>query len=86
MQNELTTLLNNLSGETKIGLHSFSTPGGKNNKIWGPSTNKLVTIGEPGMRDLAIAFASHLMMKLIQAIGEVQSHGMRFRLPSMMTK
>ena len=60
MQNELTTLLTNLSGETKIGLHSFSTPGGKNNKSWGPSSNKLVTIGEPGMRDSAIAFVNSL--------------------------
>ena len=60
MQNELTTLLTNLSGETKIGLHSFSTPGGKNNKSWRSSSNKLVTIGEPGMRDSAIAFVNSL--------------------------
>ncbi|MDA7677062.1 VWA domain-containing protein [bacterium] len=60
MQNELTTLLTNLSEDSKIGLHSFSTSGRKNNKNWAPSSNGLVTISEPGMRESAIAFVNTL--------------------------
>ena len=60
MQDELTTILTDLSDETRIGLRSFSTSGRKNNKNWAPSSNKLVTIGEPGMRESAIAFVNTL--------------------------
>lgn len=60
MQDELTTLLTDLSEDTKIGLRSFSTNGRTNNKSWAPSSNKLVTIGEPGMRESAIAFVNSL--------------------------
>ena len=60
MQDELTTLLTDLSEDTKIGLRSFSTTGRSNNKTWSPSSNTRVTIGEPGMRESAIAFVNTL--------------------------
>jgi hypothetical protein len=60
MQDELTTLLTDLSEDTKIGLHSFSTSGRANNRSWGPSSNNLVRISEPGMRESAIAFVNTL--------------------------
>ena len=60
MQGELTGILTDLSGDTKIGLQAFSTSGRANNKSWEPSKQRLVTIGEPGMRDSAIAFVNTL--------------------------
>ena len=60
MQSELTSILTNLSDDTKIGLHAFSTTGKANNKSWAPSNNRLVDISEPGMRDSAIAFVNTL--------------------------
>ena len=60
MQGELTGILTDLSGDTKVGLQAFSTPGRANNKSWEPSEQRLVTIGEPGMRDSAIAFVNTL--------------------------
>ena len=60
MQGELTGILTDLSGDTKVGLQAFSTSGRANNKSWEPSKQRLVTIGEPGMRDSAIAFVNTL--------------------------
>ena len=60
MQSELTNILNDLSEDTRIGLHSFSTTGSKNNKSWGPSANTLVKISDPGMRESAIQFVNSL--------------------------
>ena len=60
MQGELTGILSDLSGDTKIGLQAFSTSGRDNNKSWQPSKHRLVTISEPGMRDSAIAFINTL--------------------------
>ena len=60
MQGELTGILTDLSGDTKIGLQAFSTSGRENNKSWQPSQQRLVTISEPGMRDSAIAFINTL--------------------------
>jgi len=60
MQGELTGILSDLSGDTKIGLRAFSTSGRDNNKSWQPSQQRLVTISEPGMRDSAIAFVNTL--------------------------
>lgn len=60
MQGELTGILTDLSGDTKVGLQAFSTTGRANNKSWQPSKERLVTIGEPGMRDSAIAFVNTL--------------------------
>ena len=60
MQGELTGIVNDLPGDTKIGLQSFSTSGRANNKIWQPSKQRLVTISEPNMRASAIAFINTL--------------------------
>ena len=60
MQDELTRILTELSGDTKVGLRSFSTTGRANNKSWAPSTQRLVTISEPTMRDSAIEFVNSL--------------------------
>ncbi len=60
MQDELTTLLTDLSDDTKVGLRAFSTSGRANNKSWAPSSKRLVTIGEPGMRESAIVFINSL--------------------------
>ena len=60
MQDELTRILTELSGDTKVGLRSFSTTGRANNKSWSPSTQRLVTISEPTMRDSAIEFINSL--------------------------
>ena len=60
MQGELTGILNDLPGDTKIGLQAFSSSGRANNKSWQPSKQRLVTISEPGMRDSAIAFINTL--------------------------
>ena len=60
MQDELTRVLTELSGDTKVGLRAFSTTGRANNKGWAPSTQRLVTISEPNMRDSAIEFVNTL--------------------------
>ena len=60
MQDELSTILTDLSGDTKIGLRAFSTTNRSNNKSWAPSKQRLVTISEPGMRESAIAFVNTL--------------------------
>ena len=60
MQGELTGILNDLPGDTKIGLQAFSSSGRANNKSWQPSKQRLVTISEPGMRVSAIAFINTL--------------------------
>lgn len=60
MQGELTGILNDLSGDTKIGLQAFSSSDRANNKSWQPSQKRLVTISEPGMRESAIAFVNTL--------------------------
>ena len=51
VKGELTGILTDLSEETKIGLQAFSTAGGADNRSWEPSKQRLVSIGEPGMRD-----------------------------------
>tara|TARA_B100002051_G_C16742761_1_gene645370 strand:+ start:1788 stop:3287 length:1500 start_codon:yes stop_codon:yes gene_type:complete len=60
MQGELTSILTDLSGDTKIGLEAFSTSGRANNKSWQPSAQRLVTISQPGMRESAISFVNTL--------------------------
>jgi hypothetical protein len=60
MQDELTRILTELSGDTKVGLRAFSTTGRANNKSWSPSKQRLVTISEPTMRESAIEFVNSL--------------------------
>ena len=60
LQSELTELLLQLPGDTKISLEVFSTSGGENNRQWERSANGLVSLGDGDNRDSALAFVQSL--------------------------
>ena len=60
LQSELTELLLQLPGDTKISLEVFSTSTGNNNRQWERSANGLVSLGDGDNRDSALAFVQSL--------------------------
>ena len=84
MQGELTES-SPISLETRNRASGFSTSGRANNKSWEPSKQRLVTIGEPGMRDSAIAFINTLDDPY-PTQWVARSPGTPFKPPSMMMR
>ncbi len=60
LQSELISLITALPKSTKVGIQSFSSPGGSNHRTWSESSDGLVRIGNDGMRESAIAFVNSL--------------------------